>query len=201
MNPKPQTCPPARPQPSKKGQGSKCNQNDSAKRLFVRLPLEHEWPKLSPAAIRELIVKRLSVSPSYIGIIKPVRSGFVLSACNSDARECLLKAANGLFLSDVKLEPAANWTPLLVPTVLKFIVTLKGQKEITKSILADEIERVTSIRPDVLKPFGHNHPHAPHKTWMAYFSKAPRPGFRVFDQLGLISKFKEHPIDRLLQTL
>ncbi|KAI0992433.1 hypothetical protein K3495_g15752, partial [Podosphaera aphanis] len=196
MNPKPQACPPARPQPSKSGQESKSDQNDSDKRLFVRLPLEHEWRKLSPAAIRELIVKRLSVLPSCIGRIKPVRSGFALSPSNSDARECLLKAANGLFLSGAKLEPAANWTPLLVPTVPKFIVTLKGRIEITKSMLADEIERVTSIRPDALKPFGHNHPHAPHKTWMAYFSKAPRPGFRVFDQSGLISKFKQkHPID------
>ncbi|KAI1006775.1 hypothetical protein K3495_g1438 [Podosphaera aphanis] len=196
MNRKPEACPPTHPQPSKSGHGSKSNQNDSDKRLFLRLLLEHEWRKLSPAAIRELIVKRLSVSPSYIGRSKPVRSGFALSLCNSDARECLLKAANGLFLSGAKLEHAANWTPLLVPTVPKFIVTLKGRIEITKSMLADEIERVTSIHPDALKQFGHNHPHAPHKTWMAYFSKAPRPGFRVFDQSGLISKFKqEHPID------
>ncbi|KAI0994015.1 hypothetical protein K3495_g14168 [Podosphaera aphanis] len=63
-------------------------------------------------------------------------------------------------------------------------------------MLADEIEQVTSIRPDALKPLGHNHPHTPHKTWMVYFSKAPRPGFRVFNQSGLISKFKQgHPID------
>ncbi|KAI1006357.1 hypothetical protein K3495_g1863 [Podosphaera aphanis] len=177
MNPKPQACPPARPQPSRSGHGSKSNQNDSDKRLFIRLPLEHEWLKLSPAAIQELIIKRLSESSSCIGRIKPIRSGSALSPCNSGARKCLSKAANGLLLSGAKLEPAANWTQLLVPTVPKFIVTLNRQIEITKSMLADEIERVTSIRSSALKPFGHNHPHAPHKTWMAYFSKTPRPSF------------------------
>ncbi|KHJ31585.1 putative eka-like protein [Erysiphe necator] len=42
--------------------------------LFVRIPQEHEWRKLSPAGIREIIVQKLSISPSLIGKIKPVHS-------------------------------------------------------------------------------------------------------------------------------
>ncbi|KAI0997117.1 hypothetical protein K3495_g11070 [Podosphaera aphanis] len=108
MNPKPQTCLSARPQPSKSARGSKSNQNDSDKRLFAQSPLEYEWRKLSPAAIPELIVKRILVSPYCICRIKPVRSGFALSPCKSEARECLSKASNRLFLPGAKLEPAAN---------------------------------------------------------------------------------------------
>ncbi|KHJ31886.1 putative eka-like protein [Erysiphe necator] len=44
----------------------------SDKRLFVRLPQDHEWRKLSPQGIREVIVKKLHISPSLIGRIKPV---------------------------------------------------------------------------------------------------------------------------------
>ncbi|KHJ32065.1 putative eka-like protein [Erysiphe necator] len=33
------------------------------KRLFVRLPQEHEWRKLSPAGIREVIVKNYTSHP------------------------------------------------------------------------------------------------------------------------------------------
>ncbi|KHJ34842.1 putative eka-like protein [Erysiphe necator] len=93
------------------------NKDPSDIRLFVRLPVDHEWRKLSPAGIREIIVKKLSIPPTLIGKIKPVNSGFALSPCSSEARENILKAGNGLVLTGAKLEPATNWVPILVPTV------------------------------------------------------------------------------------
>lgn len=93
------------------------NKNRQDDRLFVRLPADHEWRALSPAGLREVIVKRLSVSPASIGLIKPVRSGFALSPCNSESKERLLAAAGGLFMSSATLKTASNWTPILVPTV------------------------------------------------------------------------------------
>ncbi|KAI0999188.1 hypothetical protein K3495_g9009 [Podosphaera aphanis] len=77
-------------------------------RLFVRLPRGHVWRKISPAGFHEVVVKRLSISPTLIGKIKPVNSGFALSPSSSSAREQLLKAENGLFLSGAKLEAASN---------------------------------------------------------------------------------------------
>ncbi|KHJ32680.1 putative eka-like protein [Erysiphe necator] len=78
------------------------------KRLFVRLTQEHEWRKLSAAGIREVIVKKLHISPSLIGKIKPIRSGFALIPCSCEAREEITKAESGLFLSGAKLETATN---------------------------------------------------------------------------------------------
>ncbi|KHJ31098.1 putative eka-like protein [Erysiphe necator] len=75
----------------------------SDNRLFLRLPQDHEWRKLSPAGVREVMVKKLHISPSIISRIKPVHSGFALSPSNSEAREKILKAENGLFLSGAKL--------------------------------------------------------------------------------------------------
>ena len=99
------------------------------KRLFICLTCDHEWLKLSPAGIREVVVKRLSVSPSLIGRIKAVNSGFAITPCSNEAREELIKAENGLFLSGAKLEPATNWIPIIIPTVPAAIQTLEGRVE------------------------------------------------------------------------
>ncbi|POS82158.1 hypothetical protein EPUL_005403, partial [Erysiphe pulchra] len=117
--------------------------------------------KLSPAGIREVIVKKLHILSSLIGKIKPVHSCFALSPCNTEAREEVLKAGNGLFMSGAKLEATTNWVSVLVPTVLA-------------SVLCPHGTRVT-----------------PHRTWMAYFPKAPRAGFRVFDESGIVSLYKK----------
>ncbi|POS86016.1 hypothetical protein EPUL_001592 [Erysiphe pulchra] len=170
---------------------SPSNKDSSDKRLFIRLPLDHEWRKLALAGIREVIVKKLSISPSLIGRIKPVQSGFALSPCSSEARENMLKAGNSLFLSGAKLEPATNWVPILVSTVPATIPMEQGKVEISKSMLSDEIERVCSIRPSHLKLYGRNNPKASHRTWMAYFSKIPRGGFRVFDESGIARPYKK----------
>ncbi|KHJ36468.1 putative eka-like protein [Erysiphe necator] len=107
-------------------------------RLFVRIPQEHEWRKLSPAGIREIIVQKLSISPSLIGKIKPVHSGFALSPCSTEARQAILDAGNGLFLSGAKLEPATNWIPVIIPTVPSSIRKVQGQVEINHLMLTDE---------------------------------------------------------------
>ena len=172
------------------------NKNRPDDRLFVRLPADHEWRTLSPAGLREIIVKRLSVSPVSIGLIKPVRSGFALSPCSSESRENLLTAAGGLFMSGATLETASNWTPILVPTVPRSIRTVEGHIEITKSMLVDEIERVSSKRPAFVKLYGTPKPDAPHRTWMAFFTDTPRVGFRVFDESGVTKVFKKkQPIE------
>ncbi|KHJ34673.1 putative eka-like protein [Erysiphe necator] len=138
------------------------NQNQSQKnkkqlkstddmRLFVRLSKEHEWRKLSPAGIRDVVVKKLSISPTSIGLIKPVRTGFALSPRNNEAREALLKLSLRLSSFGAKLEPATSWLPVIIPTVPRYIRTEKGQVEVTKELLSDEIERVTSMRPNSIK--------------------------------------------------
>ncbi|KHJ30625.1 putative eka-like protein [Erysiphe necator] len=123
--------------------------------------------------------------------IKPVHSGFALSPSSSEAREQILKAENGLFLTGAKLEPATNWIPILVPTVPAFIQMEQGKVEVNKNMLSDEIERVCSVRPVHVKLYGRNNPEAPHRTWMAYFSNAPRSGFRVFDESGIMRPYKK----------
>lgn len=172
------------------------NTSVSDNRLFVRLPQDHEWRKLSPAGIREVVVKKLAISPSLIGKIKLVHSGFALSPSSTEARDKILDARNGLFLSGAKLEEATNWISVIIPTVPATIRKEQGEVVVNKIMLADELERVCSMRPAHLKLYGRNKAEAPHRTWMAFFSKAPSSIFKVFDESGVARKFKkQQPLD------
>ncbi|KHJ33394.1 putative eka-like protein [Erysiphe necator] len=131
------------------------------------------------------------ISPSLIEKIKPVLSGFALIPCSTEACDTILNAGNGLFLTGAKLEPATNWVSVLIPTVPSKIRKQHGEVEINSSLLSDEIERVCSVRPAHVKLYGRNKPEAPHRTWMAFFVKAPHSSFRVFDESGIARSFKK----------
>lgn len=124
-----------------------------------------------------------------------------MSPSSSSGREESLKVENGLFLSGVKLEAASNWVPLLVTTVPKAISSLDDRLEVTrvevtKTMLMDDIERVSSVRPTTVKLFGYQRFGAPHRTWTAFYSNTTRLSFRVFDESRVAAKFKkQHPID------
>ncbi|KHJ30762.1 putative eka-like protein [Erysiphe necator] len=63
-------------------------------------------------------------------------------------------------------------------------------------MLADEIERVSSVRPEAVKLYCYQKPDALHRTWLALFTKRLKPGFRVFDKSGISSIFKKQtPIE------
>ncbi|POS86625.1 hypothetical protein EPUL_003798 [Erysiphe pulchra] len=146
------------------------------KRLFVRIPKEHEWRKISPAGLCET---------------KPVHSGFALSPCKNEAREAILTAANGLFMTGARLDQATNWIRVIIPIVTTSIRKEHREIEVSSSMLIEEVERVCSIRPTHVKLYGRNKAEAPHRTWMAFFSKLPRKGFRVFDESGIAQQFKK----------
>ncbi|KHJ30210.1 putative eka-like protein [Erysiphe necator] len=126
-------------------------EDSSDKKFFVRLLHGHEWRKLSPASIHEIIVQKLAISPSLFEKIKPVNLGLALNPCSTEARETILNAGNGLFLSGVKLESATNWIPMIIPTVPTPIRKVQEEIEVSNSILIDEVERVCSKRPAHVK--------------------------------------------------
>lgn len=63
--------------------------------------------------------------------------------------------------------------------------------EVYSSMLANEAERLRSMRPTQLKLYGRNKNEALDRTWMAFLSKTPRAGFRVFDKSGIARTLKK----------
>ncbi|POS82334.1 hypothetical protein EPUL_006231, partial [Erysiphe pulchra] len=153
---------------------------------------DNTWAiEISPAGICEVVIRKLSISPTLIGKIKPVRSGFALSPSNTEARDKILNAGNWFFLIGAILEAATKWASVLIPTVPAFIRKEQGEVEVSNILLADEVERVCSVRPAHLKLYGGSKARAPHRTWMALFSKAPSGSFKVFDESGNARPFKK----------
>lgn len=60
-------------------------------RLFIQPTNNNEWSKLSPVVIHELVVRKLSISPTSLGITKSVRSGFAQSPYNDETQQEYLK--------------------------------------------------------------------------------------------------------------
>ncbi|KHJ30299.1 putative eka-like protein [Erysiphe necator] len=133
----------------------------SDNRLFTHLPQEQEWCNLSPEGIREVMVKKISISPSLTGNIKPVHSEFALNPCSKEARGAILNAGSGFFFTGAKLEPATNWIPIIIPTVPRSIQMVQDQMKISSSMLSDEVERVCSIRPAHVKLYGRRYSTSP----------------------------------------
>lgn len=159
--------------------------------LFFRLSHDNESPNLSPNSIHEVIIRKILISPPSIDYIKLVRSDFAWSPCNFQAREVLPQIAIRLSLLGVKLEPATNWTSIIISTVSKSICTIEGRLEVTKTVFDGEVERVTGKNPSTLKLYGHNRHEALHRTWMAFFTRAPRPGFHIFDESRIMRNFRK----------
>lgn len=80
----------------------------------------HKWRKLSPVGVREVIVKKLVISPTLFEKIKPVHSRFDLSPCGTEAREKILNAGNELFLSRYS---SLKFEGILIDTVAAKIST------------------------------------------------------------------------------
>ncbi|POS82689.1 hypothetical protein EPUL_006450, partial [Erysiphe pulchra] len=70
---------------------------------------------------------------------------------------------------------------LITPTVPSYNRTQQGLLEDIHDMVSDEIEHASTIRLMVLRLLGKNSPDAPHRTWIAFFSKTPRSGFRAMD--------------------
>lgn len=77
-----------------------------------------------------------------------------MSPRNDETGQELLKSAIRLSSFDAKLQAASNWTPIMVLIFPKSIQTLEGKAEVTKEMLSDEIERISSVRSAFLGAFG-----------------------------------------------
>lgn len=113
------------------------------------------------------------------------QSDLDLSAYTGSVRRETLKLMNGLFLIGEKLELATNMISVIIPTVPTAIRALEGQVNVCIQMLTDEVDRVSAIRPELVKSYGKNILKVLQKLQMALFAEAPHHSFRVFDESDL----------------
>ena len=160
-------------------------------RLFLRLEKEHAWRALSPAGVRDAVIKLVEVSSSNIEHVYRVPTGFAIKAKNEEARQLLLNAAESFSRAGAKLETASDLATLRIASVPVTINTLGGRITVTEEMVADEITRTTKAVPVRVRPHGEGRVGAPYQTWIAHFERAsvPRPGFRLFDDSGIAVRY------------
>ncbi|KHJ36391.1 putative eka-like protein [Erysiphe necator] len=153
------------------------------KRLFLRLPQEHEWRELSPAGIREVIVKKLSISLALVGKTKSVHPEPLQHRSSGK----YFKRRKWALFDRSKIRSGHQLGVITNNNSSSVFFKEQGVVEVSNSMLADEVERVCSVRLAHIKLYGRNKPEAPHRKCMAFFPKAPRGTFKVFDESGIAS--------------
>lgn len=154
-------------------------------RLFLRIPRDHEWRNLTPAGIREAVIRKMGCSPTLIDKIIPMQCGYAFIAKDEEVRLLLLSFSSRL-PENIILEEARKWVSYVLPNIPVNIINLDGTTTVTETQLTSEIERVTTVTPKSVRLRGKSKLGALYRTWIAFFEKdkAPKAGFRLFDDSG-----------------
>lgn len=171
------------------------------KRLFLRLNKDHEWRKLSPLSIKKIITERAGIAASAIMEMYQVRSGMAFECASDALRESILRVASSFQKENAKIEPASEWSSVLVPNVPIHIRSLEGNRIVntlvTDEIVARECTTVAGAAPVQLRPmkiklgqFTTN--------WIIHFKQKPTNlQFRLFDLSSPARLFtRQRPIEQ-----
>lgn len=167
------------------------------KRLFLRMGRDHEWRLLSPVTIKKLVTERAGVAPSAIIAMTQVRSGLAIE-CTSDAlRETILRVGPSFQKENIIIEPASDWTSVIVPHVPIYIRTMGGRIEVTKDMIMAECQAVCGVTPIQVRP-NYVKIGQYSTSWIIHFKQVPANlKFRLFDESGPAIPFsRRRPIEQ-----
>ena len=167
------------------------------KRLFLRLGQGHQWRKLSPVTIKKIVTKKAGVAPSAIIAMTQVRSGLAIECASDALRETILSVGASLQKEDITIEPASDWTSVMVPHVPVNIRTLDGRIVVTSEMVKTECQSVCGVAPIQARP--NDIKLGQYSTsWIVHFKQAPANlKFRLFDESGPAIPFsRKRPIEQ-----
>ena len=122
------------------------------KRLFLRIGQEHQWRKLSPVTIKEIVTERAGVAPSAIIAMTQVRSGLAIECASDALRETILRMGPSFNKENITIEPASDWTSVIVPHVPLYIRTISGRIEVTRDMVMAECQVNCGVTPVQVRP-------------------------------------------------
>lgn len=167
------------------------------KRLFIRLGQEHEWRKLSPVTVKKLITEKAGIAASAIIAMSQVRSGLAIECASDALRETILGVSSSFQKDGIKIEPASDWTSVIVPHVPLFIKTLDQRITVTNEMVKTECQSVCGVTPVQVRPnkvkIGQYF-----TSWIVHFKQVPANlKFRLFDESGPAIPFsRRRPIEQ-----
>ena len=167
------------------------------KRLFLRVRQEHPWRTLSPVTIKKIVTKRAGVAPSAIIAMTQVRSGLAIECASDALRETILRVGPSFHKENMTIEPASDWTSVIVPHVPLYIRTMNERLEVTSEMIKTECQAVCGVTPiqvclNCVKSGQYS------TSWIIHFKQVPANlKFRLFDESGPAMPFsRRRPIEQ-----
>ena len=167
------------------------------KRLFLRMGRDNEWRMLSPVTIKKLVTERAGVAPSAIIAMTQVRSGLAIECASDALREAILRVGSSFQKENIIIEPASDWTSVIVPHVPIYIRTMGGRIEVTREMIMAECQAVCGVTPIQVRP-NYVKTGQYSTSWIIHFKQVPANlKFRLFDESGPSIRFsRRRPIEQ-----
>ena len=183
--------------PAKQTNAARQDPPKEDKRLFLRIGRDHLWRQLSPVTIKKIVTERAGVAPSAIIAITQVRSGLAIECASDALRETILRVGPSFQKEDMAIEPASNWTSVIIPHVPLYIRTMDGRLEVTNEMVKSECQAVCGVTPIQVRP-NYVKLGQYSTSWIIHFKQVPANlKFRLFDESGPAMKFsRKRPIEQ-----
>ena len=162
-------------------------------RIFIRVPPDHEWKKMSAIGAKQELVRKLKLNGNELTDFRAVRSGFAFRTRNQDTRAHILATGPTNTDANLKFEEARIWKTFIVRQVEKFYRDATGTHP-TDALVAGEAQAAANAtRPPVAcrkANFGDT------KDTCCYyisFDEELKDGFRLFGNSAQAETYIEKP--------
>ncbi|KKP04407.1 hypothetical protein THAR02_03483 [Trichoderma harzianum] len=149
-------------------------------RIFIRVPPDHVWKKMSAIGARQELVSKAKLQPDDITDFREVRSGFALRPKNQEIKKRILATGAAVTDKNLKFEEACTWETYLVRRVEKFYKDATGHNP-TDALIPEEARVAAGAsRPPVAcrkAPFGETPDTC---CYYISFDEKVKNGFRLF---------------------
>ncbi|KHJ31870.1 putative eka-like protein [Erysiphe necator] len=151
----------------------RCSKSDE--RLILRIDKDHKWRLLAPSGECEILCEHLNFIPSDLTYVTRTSTGFALTIKEKEIRQKLLNDSDRISFQGAKLEPASDLITYRIATVPVARRTSSGSVTVDDTNLVAEIIKVTNVAPKMVRVHGKTRSGAPHRSWLAHFSREQAP--------------------------
>ncbi|PNP37330.1 hypothetical protein TGAMA5MH_10771 [Trichoderma gamsii] len=169
------------PADNNKENKTKKTQEKPDDRIFIRVPPDHEWRKMSAIGARQEMIRTVKVTNADITYFQEVRSGFALRVRNQDIRNKIIALKPTAENNNLRIEEACPWKVFLVRGVSKTYTDMSGTHS-TDTLIPEEA-RVRAGAKELpvavhKAPFGESLDTC---CYFISFKEDVKPGFKLFN--------------------
>ncbi|KKO96411.1 hypothetical protein THAR02_11488, partial [Trichoderma harzianum] len=150
-------------------------------RIFIRVPPDHTWRKLSAIGARQELIRISKLTNEDITHFQEVRSGFALRGKNQNIRNKITALQSVAESDGLKIEEACSWKVFLVRGVSKTYTDMSGTHSTDALIPEEARARAGAKNPPVACRKANFGESLDTCCYFISFTEDVKPGFRLFN--------------------